>query len=216
MKKHKNSIIGLLVFLVIIGGIVGFRQYRKYQAEEEARQKEERILEALKEYEEGKIMQERSTIFATQANAFGINYTRDYDFEFTYGKINGGKLYLRLYLYKRETGIELTFDDIIEYTSQTKEDDGTDRFYTNGRNPKIQAYVEWFDEIGYQDFCRPYIRNLNSFMSGYKKENPESMFDGKVATEYNKEQMEEAIRLYEEHLAQQEPKQEQEETDEKT
>jgi len=55
-------------------------------------------------------------------------------------------IYIRLTLFRKETGIELTYEMVIDYLSQEFEDDGEIRIFTNGRHPEIASYLEWAND----------------------------------------------------------------------
>jgi hypothetical protein len=52
-------------------------------------------------------------------------------------------VYRDLELFRQQTGVNLTYEMVLDYLSQEYEDDGKIRIWTNGRHPEIADYFEW-------------------------------------------------------------------------
>ena len=82
-------------------------------------------------------------------------------------------LYTRLLFYRHETGVELTYEKMLDYFSQEYEEDGTLRLYNNGKHPDVQAFVEWMWEGGSErwDDAQRYEGQLRYLLFSYYHDN---------------------------------------------
>ena len=77
--------------------------------------------------------------------------------------------YERIAFYRRETGGNLTYEQVIDYLSQEFEDDGEIRIYTNGRHPEIATYVEWINK--YMSKWHDCVARMRHIYLAYAEEN---------------------------------------------
>ena len=76
------------------------------------------------------------------------------------------EFYFDVACYRKLTGSQLTYDEIVEYLSQEFEDDGEIRIYTNGRHPEIKEYIEW--ALEHQRERTGYISRINLISTNYR------------------------------------------------
>ena len=76
------------------------------------------------------------------------------------------EFYFDVACYRKLTGSQLTYDEIVAYLSQEFEDDGEVRIYTNGRHPEIKEYIEW--TLEHEQERREYIGTISLIYSNYR------------------------------------------------
>ena len=79
--------------------------------------------------------------------------------------------YIFLAFFRKETGVGLTYEMVIDYLSQEFEDDGEIRIYTNGRHPEIALYIEWADDISNDQIRRDWDIRIANLYWGYTWDN---------------------------------------------
>jgi len=168
MKKKAILTVSMLVFVAaaIIGtiSIVNHRQERR----------QERMQEELR------------LAFRVQTKIFGdITYAdlgspiqwevreRYMPINLRYPNISGiaYSTYIRLALFRKETGVDLTYEMVIDYLSQEFEDDGEIRIYTNGRHTEVASYLEWANDIRNDRIQRDWDIRIANLYWGYAWDN---------------------------------------------
>jgi len=79
--------------------------------------------------------------------------------------------YISLINFRKETGIELTYEMVIDYLSQEFEDDGEIRIFTNGRHPEIASYIEWANDARNDQIRRDWGDRIANLYWGYTWDN---------------------------------------------
>jgi hypothetical protein len=93
------------------------------------------------------------------------------------------RTYLALKLYKKETGLTLTYEELKDYLSQEYEPDGTLRLYNNGRHPEIESYVEWMWE--HREEAEDYAKQLEIIYFRYWREHRDEVSADDVRVFYS-------------------------------
>ncbi len=165
MKKKKviTAIILILVLSCIAGTAWAYTERRKKQ--EEALEK---VLIAIEYQRQNGTFPRTSGHYADEAFYVG------------YDAIRENEMYVSLMAYNEwnrehgEEAEELTLADIEEYLSSEYNEDGSLRIQSGYEN--IQAYVEWYYQIGGDEVIEEYWNELEIILGNYKGEHPKVVY----------------------------------------
>jgi len=88
-------------------------------------------------------MQELKKLYEEQN--FFLAGTRDNTYTDVYEN-NRNFVYIHLFYYNWKENQDLTYEEIVEYLSSEYEDDGTVRIYNNGNWPRIERYINFYNQ----------------------------------------------------------------------
>ena len=182
----KRALLCLMAFLLVSATLVGCEDSTKKREEEERMKRELELQEA----------------YYNHRFFSGLLYSPDELIPKKYTPINietpnpdgmCNFVYKILYIYRMDTGSNLTYEQVLDYLSKEYEDDGELRIYINGRHPEIAGYIQWW--LDNEEIIREvYLREVGGIQFQYASDNDEYIYQ----VDYNlpTEMLDEILKKY--------------------
>ena len=173
-NRRKMVIISIGILLLLFAGYVGFKVNEHTQLQrqlEVERMEQERISMA---YYRLNYTFGRSSDLPKEWQLEMIGMYLPFSGISKYSGINW-VTYSRLLFFERETGMNLSFEEVIDYFSEEFEPDGSLRLYNNGKHPQIEAFVNWM--YGRREEANEFLERMRVMYTIYANNHREEGFE---------------------------------------